>query len=236
MNEQYLIEKNTLVNIAEAIRTQCGMSKYVFKEEVILENNLLNLENFEVQYTEYIDGGTNSYTGPGNSLQYNFQEYGFLPNNNGIIVPVLYKTWDIEEGAEEDYDLDKIEVFYYIGIGKPEDEPEFELCDKWKKIEVGADAECTWDSEEKQYIYTNIIVEETGLTPLEFIPTVENTINAEATIISSIITEVNKLTEEDLITRKYSSTQIPTIYTNTQDLQSILTALQNVNNNTTEQI
>jgi hypothetical protein len=216
-----------LANIAEAIRMQCGMSKYVFKEEAVLENNVLNLENFEVQYTEYLDSSTSpsDYKGPGNTLQYNFQEYGFLPNNNGVIVPVLYKTWDIEEGAEEDYDLDKIEVFYYIGIGKPEDEPEFELCDKWKKIEVGANAECTWDSAEKQNIYTNIIIEEIGLTPLEFIPTVENKISAEATIISDIITEVNKITAADLTIREYNSTQIPKIYTNIQDLQSILTAL-----------
>lgn len=235
MNEQYLIEKNTLANIAEAIRMQCGMSKYVFKEEAVLENNVLNLENFEVQYTEYLDSSTSpsDYNGPGNSLQYNFQEYGFLPNNNGVIVPVLYKTWDSDEGADQDQDLDNVEVFYYIGTGKPDGVSEFELCDKWKKIEVGDVAEFTWDSDTKQNIYTNIIVEEIGLTPLEFIPTVENKISAEATIISDIITEINKITAADPTIREYS-TQTPKIYTNIQDLQSILAALQAVNDDATE--
>lgn len=82
--------------------------------------------------------------------------FEYLPNNDGCLVPVLVLP------AEEVYpDLER-DKFYFIskatinGI----------VYDKWQKIESSVnnpDPVQTWTSTAKQFIYTNVIVEETPL-------------------------------------------------------------------------
>lgn len=81
----------------------------------------------------------------------------YLENNQGIVVPVIYKT-DlrlVEEYPEyADPDLDY--TFYYVGqeynsaLGK--------TCDKWRRISHTMPEELNWGSTGKIYIYTNIVV------------------------------------------------------------------------------
>ena len=78
-----------------------------------------------------------------------FGGYGNLQNNEGVIVPVLYKY----ENDEIDYG----DVFYYVGTH------EFNgtTYDKWRKIEEG-ESNYGWDSTGKIYALTNVIVEGGG--------------------------------------------------------------------------
>lgn len=85
-----------------------------------------------------LENGTNDYTVG------TFRGYGNLQNNEGIIVPVLYKY----EHDEIDYG----DVFYYVGTHTYNGT----TYDKWRKIEEGG---YNWDSTGKIYALTNVIVE-----------------------------------------------------------------------------
>ena len=91
MSENYIIKKETLTATADAIRSHIG-STPVFKSEVAGEDNMLAAE-VNVYYVEYIDeilGGYGLNEGADGTDA--FIAYDYLPDNNGIITPVLYKT------------------------------------------------------------------------------------------------------------------------------------------------
>lgn len=78
---------------------------------------------------------------------------GYLENNNGVVVPVLYKT-NYDDYAGE---VDTQEAFFYVGneynsiLGG--------TYAKWRKIEISTDSnEFTWTSSCIQYVYTYPIV------------------------------------------------------------------------------
>ena len=109
-------------------------------------------------YYEYID-----YEGSGEEslIEYKTQDgfiaYDYLENNEGQVVPVIYKT-DIE-AAKEDPEAygepDYYDIFYYIGTEVVDNV----TYDKWRKIYDEVDSDLTWDSTGKIYLYTNVIVE-----------------------------------------------------------------------------
>ena len=79
-----------------------------------------------------------------------FVAYDYLKNNNGVTVPVIYKT-DTEYVSEgPDYD----DPFYYSG----KETIDGVTYDTWRKI--CADGSITWDSTNTVYVYTNEIVTE----------------------------------------------------------------------------
>ena len=99
-----------------------------------------------------------------NSLAYNeeqnetnkdeFIAFDFLTNNDGITVPVLYKT-DTSEYSPEEPDTES--PYFYVGEENIDDI----IYDKWRKIELNdEDGEHTWASESKKFILTNKIVGE----------------------------------------------------------------------------
>lgn len=73
---------------------------------------------------------------------------GYLTNNEGTVTPVLYKT--ITAIPEPDLN----DQFYYVG----QENVCGSICDKWRKIEVGDTPYFYWDTSEKRFVYTNIIV------------------------------------------------------------------------------
>lgn len=77
-----------------------------------------------------------------------FLEYGYEENNEGEIVPVLYKT-DIEGYPDE---IDYQDKFFYEGTY----EYDGVLYDKWRKIEPNNE---DWDSETKRWYLTNRVVD-----------------------------------------------------------------------------
>lgn len=82
-----------------------------------------------------------------------FAAYGYEENNEGIIVPVLYKH-DFASYSIEEEGMDYGDAFYYVGT----QELNGTTYDKWRKIESGDDLD--WDSAAKKYILTNIIVKD----------------------------------------------------------------------------
>lgn len=83
---------------------------------------------------------------------------GYEENNEGVIVPVLYKAdMDAEEKGEYYGIPDYQEIFYYVGTIVDQDGVE---CDRWRKIqpEGGEGAIFTWNATAKQYWLTNRIV------------------------------------------------------------------------------
>ena len=107
-----------------------------------------------MRYYEYID-----FSGPGaEGLDPNYKvddvfiAYDYLENNQGITVPVLYKTDanaaidNPEEFGGPDYD----DVFYYIGVVTI-DGTEYT---KWRKIHA---TESPWYGEGQIYMYTDVV-------------------------------------------------------------------------------
>ena len=120
-------------------------------------------------YSEYIDyAGGNA-----NGLeQYHIHDifiaYSYLENNNGVLVPVLFKTdpSGVGEDADPNYaDPDWYDKFYYVGKA----EIDGETYDKWRKIYDSEDSDLTWDSVGKIYIYTNVVTETKGYEEIDVI-------------------------------------------------------------------
>ena len=103
----------------------------------------------EVFYVMYDDEDEAAYEGLGTHTDV-FVASDYKENNDGKVVPVLYKT-DITEYTETDY----TDVFYYI------DKYEYqgEIYDRWRKVE-----DDVWDSfgsgNDRCYVLTNIIIED----------------------------------------------------------------------------
>jgi hypothetical protein len=138
----------------------------------IIDSNIISelaettLEESEVEWVytirEDCDNFGDNYTGIAEGQQKDdvFVAFNFLENNNGIIVPVLYKNdmyIDEETGnLVSDYDEpDYGDPYFYIG----EQEIDGVIYDKWRKIELDTEEGIDpWGTEYKIYALTNKIV------------------------------------------------------------------------------
>ena len=113
-------------------------------------------------YSEYVDSGDAQYDKMHDG-KYDFTHYGYRANNNGVMTLVLYKS--DEEYPEPDHGS----PFFYEGrVTVGDDAIE---CDKWRKIETDLDGDAmayTWDSDYKQYAYTNPIVRNDGFLTFQY--------------------------------------------------------------------
>lgn len=125
--------------------------KYEIIPEFIAEDGKLLHDSVKLCYVEYVDDYISGYDDglaePGTTTLYSdvIVAYDYLKNNNDVLVPVLYKT--AEEYPDPDYET----PLYYQGTAIV-DEITY---DKWRKI----DDDYQWNTEAKQYIYTNVIVQ-----------------------------------------------------------------------------
>lgn len=157
MNE-YLIKQETIKATADAIRENLPIAAYEIIPEVAegSADGLLVENSVTVYYREFIDehqepGADNGYLSNDTMVAYDY-----LPNNEGVITPVIYDT-DLDNfGQIPDTD----EPFFYVGTATIDGQ----IYDKWRKIEPSQEEGkasagiYTWDAEAKQYIYTNVIV------------------------------------------------------------------------------
>ena len=83
-----------------------------------------------------------------------FIGYDYLDNNQGITVPVLYKTDESEYNANNSafLDPDYVEPFYYVGT----EYYNGTRYDKWRKI--ASEGNLSWTSSNSIYVYTQPIV------------------------------------------------------------------------------
>lgn len=87
-----------------------------------------------------------------------FIAYDYLENNNGVVVPVIYKTDetglnpDAEDFNDEFEGPDYEDAFYYVGT-QTIDGVKY---DKWRKINEGTSP---WGIDGKIYCYTNVITD-----------------------------------------------------------------------------
>ena len=148
---QALTEKSLSEN-AKACRSD---REYQFIDYII-EGDFVE----DIHYVEYIDTEVTNEQGPieYNSLKDIVIAYDYLKNNEGKVVPVIYKTdrAAFEANDPEYSGPDYHDQFYYIGRelvnGK--------YYSKWRKI---TSEWLKWDSVEQIYIYTDVIVEQTNL-------------------------------------------------------------------------
>ena len=91
---------------------------------------------------EMLDSGNETYDNTIISRNQVFTAYGYLENNEGEIVPVIYRNYDDEIDIEQPY--------YHVGRATIEG-VEY---DKWRKFEPGT---FDWGSEGKCYFYTNVV-------------------------------------------------------------------------------
>lgn len=157
MNE-YLIKQETIKATADAIRENLPIAAYEIIPEVAegSADGLLVENSVTVYYREFIDehqepGADNGYLSNDTMVAYDY-----LPNNEGVITPVIYDT-DLDNfGQIPDTD----EPFFYVGTATIDGQ----IYDKWRKIEPSQEEGkasagiYTWDAEAKQYVYTNVIV------------------------------------------------------------------------------
>lgn len=117
--------------------------------------NMLLIDGaISIEYREYLDWDSQEYSNiqEGGKAEDVFVAYDYLENNEGVVVPVLYKT-DLSISAS----ADKEDIFYYVGR---EALPDGNTYDKWRKI----DTELDWDSAQQIYWYTNIITTSGAVT------------------------------------------------------------------------
>ena len=111
------------------------------------------LKTGEVLYM-YVDEGTEGYDSKPNDI---FVEANYKENNEGVVVPVIYKNdKDYIVGGEEGPDY--ADTFYFV------DKYEYDgnIYDRWRKIEnngVESDDYFGWDDEGQVYALTNELVD-----------------------------------------------------------------------------
>lgn len=171
MADLFLIKGETLKVTADTIREylDSDIENYSFISEVDGGNGEIIENSVMVYYQEFIDDDGSGYNGidPGLNHGDTFVAYSFLENDEGKVVPVLYKTDLINEddGSPLYEDPDTEEPFFYEGTA----ELYGVIYDKWRKIELGGVGSIyTWEADAKQYIYTNIIVQANQINPTEF--------------------------------------------------------------------
>ena len=163
--DQFLIKRETLTSIADKFREYLPGACYTIdsSEFEVRDRNItrISLGDIPVLYYEFIDDpfgagqGINEGTYEGEA-----SAYGYRPNNNGIIVPVLFLNFYID--CENSY--------YYIDTV----EINGEICDKWRRINEneGETDIYNWESTYERNIYTPHIVQVTDgtaqISPLDF--------------------------------------------------------------------
>lgn len=151
---EYLIKGETLKATADAIRAKLPMEQLVIREDLIADANTFIDGAVTIAYYEYIDYG-NQYGEQGAHSTDGFIAFGYLPNNEGNTVPVIFKTdLDAAKYDQEFIDPDYEDTFYYVGNVTVDGT----TYNKWRKIETILDGGFTWTSEYQQYVYTNEIV------------------------------------------------------------------------------
>ena len=153
MADLFLIKGETLKATADKIREHLNLENYSVNPEVVANERAirwLKPDSVWVDYREFIDDPNGCYDGQGKDAPFgdSIVAYTYLENNEGIIVPVLYKTSNADPDTEE--------PLFYVG----EEDIDGEIYDKWRKIETQSwgDDGFRWDTEARQYIYTNPIV------------------------------------------------------------------------------
>lgn len=152
MADLFLIKSETLKATADKLRERLNLEHFSIDSEVVANERAirwLEPDSVLVYYREMIDDPEGNYEGEGPNAPFedSVVAYTYLENNEGIIVPVLYKTSNSDPDTEE--------PFFYEGVGVIDGE----FYDKWRKIEIhsGYDG-FNWNTEARQYIYTNRIV------------------------------------------------------------------------------
>lgn len=159
MNE-YLIKKETLAATADALKSHLTSKKFVINEDFIATGNRLLDDAVEIAYYEYIDYNVN-YGPEGAHPEDIFWTFNYLENNEGIVVPVLYKEdSSIKDPESEYFGPDFFDPFYYIEDVIIDNN----IYNKWRKIESGSDV-FNWNTNAKQYVYTNKIVNTEIVSP-----------------------------------------------------------------------
>lgn len=128
------------------------------------------------QYIDRIDTEGSDYDANvgdrGFANDWRFISYDYRANNEGVVVPVIYKTSSeggcgIKALGEED-SPDILEPFFYVGTVVIDGS----VYDKWRKIEFGLKTQetriFTWDSDSRLYVYTNRVVVGGRIRPEDF--------------------------------------------------------------------
>lgn len=153
---EFLIDGKVLTDIADKIRENLSKGLSIGSADSS-SNGKLEVGSVIVHYREFVDAeGTEedgTYCGfdDGSLHSDQFIAYGYLKNNEGKIVPVIYDT-DLNSYSGPDY----AEPFFYVGTVQIDGVS----YNRWRKIETGDNAFYTWDNSEQQYVYTNVIVRE----------------------------------------------------------------------------
>lgn len=219
MADKYLIKHETLKNMADAIRQQVGGDiKETFIQGIfdeVSDYHYLMDGALTVYYSEMIDY-SESYEGKaeGNAFVYQFVACGFWPDPSGVIKPVLLKYWDCD--APEPNFIDIYEPFFYTG----KQVINGQLYDQWRKIELPHDdcpsSDFTWESQAKQYVYTNVIVEtkveetEKEIYPQNFMSELSSKVEVESELISQLAQLVDSLPMAGLYDEGYAAGKLET--------------------------
>lgn len=155
---KYLIEKDTLTDIANSMRAV--LNNNTFNPDYITADGYFETGRVEPYYKEFIDiGDIVSYAnGFESDRGYYFTRGVYLPNNKNIIVPAMY------DNHSDDTEDEHGNIYYYEGPATvPGDE---QVYDKWRQIEPISDL--TWDSVGKIYVYTTKVINTDYISPSDF--------------------------------------------------------------------
>lgn len=154
---EYLIQTETLKATADAFRANLpSTTRYEINPEVT-ENQTQFLQGaVTIHYYEYVDYNSGYDEAiPEGRRPDEFVEFNYVPNNEGIIVPVIYKAnTTVTDPQDEYYGPDYNDSFFYEGNAVVDGQ----TYDKWRKIENEVSPLFGWDTSSKQYVYTNVIV------------------------------------------------------------------------------
>lgn len=155
------LSQNTLSEIALADRRR-GTPTLM---DSVLNNKVIK-SLVTPYYYEYVDSdGSGGLDGDYRQGKDVFVAYDYLENNEGVTVPVIYKTDargvdPLQPTYDSEYaDPDYGDAFYYVGTAVVDGV----IYDKWRQID---EDDYTWTSDEQSYIYTNQIVQD-GTIELE---------------------------------------------------------------------
>ena len=156
------VSNNALSEIARADHHYVDARTYTLDDSVILGSGLLKANSVTRYYDVYEDfvGSAINNAGPAQYKEDDvFVAYDYKANNEGHVVPVLYKT-DTTEEPDPDYG----DEFYYVGV----EEIDGVEYDKWRKIAESYEDGPFWTSIGKIYTYTNRVVNITQPTTYTF--------------------------------------------------------------------
>ena len=141
--------KNTLSEIAKAEKHRTGE----ILEEFIQDETYVKEGLIDIAFYELIDDDAHDFA-EGYKHTDKFIGYGYMENEQGYVVPVLYKTdTQVRDEGEQDYRFpDYDDPFYFVGRR----DVDGDTYDVWRKISYGSE-DMEWDGSRRHYAYTNII-------------------------------------------------------------------------------